>query len=322
MSTDISPYSQTHVEPVNGYPSDNQRCGDSSAPATYDDLVRNSALFWEKLRALLGLTSKTLKVPTVGGNSLDLHRLFIEVTSRGGIERVVKDRKWKEVIGAFSFPTTITSASFVLRKYYLKFLYQLEHVYYLEKPVSSIQSTDEAMRSLANDSPNPEEGVDEGQVGYEYHGFIDGKFDHGYLMTVKIGSQEMRGVLYHIPETPRQSQQTMETPSAAVPSSQRRHRKKAKLTVVDSQKPKCHRSGYNFFFAEQHARLKPEYPGQERNITKKIGHMWSNLTESEKQVYQDKGVKDVERYRMEMSEYKSSHESGAAAAAAASTVAQ
>jgi hypothetical protein len=62
MSTDISPpYSQTHVEPVNGYPSDNKRCDDSSVPAKYDDLVRNSALFWEKLRAFLGLTSKTLK---------------------------------------------------------------------------------------------------------------------------------------------------------------------------------------------------------------------------------------------------------------------
>ncbi|CAA0382278.1 High mobility group B protein 10 [Arabidopsis thaliana] len=319
MSTDISPpYSQTHVEPVNGYPSDNKRCDDSSVPAKYDDLVRNSALFWEKLRAFLGLTSKTMKVPTVGGNTLDLHRLFIEVTSRGGIERVVKDRKWKEVIGAFSFPTTITSASFVLRKYYLKFLFQLEHVYYLEKPVSSLQSTDEALKSLANESPNPEEGIDEPQVGYEVQGFIDGKFDSGYLVTMKLGSQELKGVLYHIPQTPSQSQQTMETPSAIVPSSQRRHRKKSKLAVVDTQKPKCHRSGYNFFFAEQYARLKPEYHGQERSITKKIGHMWSNLTESEKQVYQDKGVKDVERYRIEMLEYKSSHESGATA----STVAQ
>jgi len=127
-------------------------------------------------------------------------------------------------------------------------------------------------------------GIDEPQVGYEVQGFIDGKFDSGYLVTMKLGSQELKGVLYHIPQTPSQSQQTMETPSAIVQSSQRRHRKKSKLAVVDTQKPKCHRSGYNFFFAEQYARLKPEYHGQERSITKKIGHMWSNLTESEKQV--------------------------------------
>uniref|UniRef100_A0A1J3G1M6 High mobility group B protein 10 n=2 Tax=Noccaea caerulescens TaxID=107243 RepID=A0A1J3G1M6_NOCCA len=325
MSTDISPYSQIHVDPVNGYPSDKKTCGDSSGTAKYDDLVRSSALFWEKLRALLGFSTNTLKVPTVGGTSLDLHRLFVEVTSRGGIEKVIKDRKWKEVIGAFNFRNTITSASFVLRKYYLKFLYQLEHVYYFQKPASSIQSTDEAMKNLASASPNPEEGIDEPQIGCSVHGFIDGKFESGYLVTMKIGSQELKGVLYHMAKTPSQPQQTMETPASATgPSSQRRHKKRSKLALVDSQKPKCHRSGYNFFFAEQYARLKPEYHGQERSITKKIGHMWSNLTESEKQVYQDRGVKDVERYRTEMLEYKSSHESGAAAASAsaAATVPQ
>ncbi|VVA97483.1 unnamed protein product [Arabis nemorensis] len=317
MSTDISPYSQNHVEPVNGYPSDNKTCdGSSATTAKYHDLVRSSDLFWEKLKALPEFSSKSLKVPTVGGNTLDLHRLFVEVTSRGGIEMVIKERKWKEVIAAFNFPTTITSASFVLRKYYIKFLFQMEHVYYLQKPVSSIQSPDEAMKSFINASPNPEEGIDEPQAGFVVDGFIDGKFDNGYLVTVKIGSQEMKGVLYHIPETPSQPQQTLETSPATVPSSQRRYKKKSRLAQVDSQKPKCHRSGYNFFFAEQYARLKPEFHGQERSITKKIGHMWSNLTESEKQVYQDKGVKDVERYRVEMLEYKSSHDSGAAATVA------
>lgn len=28
------------------------------------------------------------RVPTVGGKALDLHQLFLEVTSRGGIEKV------------------------------------------------------------------------------------------------------------------------------------------------------------------------------------------------------------------------------------------
>lgn len=128
-------------------------------------------------------------------------------------------------------------------------------------------------------------GIDEPQIGCSVHGFIDGKFESGYLVTMKIGSQELKGVLYHMAKTPSQPQQTIETPASATgPSSQRRHKKRSKLALVDSQKPKCHRSGYNFFFAEQYARLKPEYHGQERSITKKIGHMWSNLTESEKQV--------------------------------------
>ena len=28
------------------------------------------------------------RVPTTGGKALDLHRLFVEVTSRGGLEKV------------------------------------------------------------------------------------------------------------------------------------------------------------------------------------------------------------------------------------------
>ncbi|KFK38670.1 hypothetical protein AALP_AA3G144700 [Arabis alpina] len=313
MSTDISPYySQSHVEPLNGYPSDNKTCDGSSALVKYDDLVRNSALFWEKLRALPDFSSKTLKVPTVGRTALDLHRLFVEVTSRGGIEKVIQDRTWKEVISTFNFPNTITSASYVIRKYYLKFLHQLENLYYLQKPVSSNQSQDEAMKSFNNASPNPEEGTEGVQVGCSVQGLIDGKFDSGYLVTVKIGSQEMKGVVYHIPEAPSQSKKTPKTSSATVPASQRRPRKKSKLDVVDPQKPKCHRSGYNFFFSDQHSKLKAtEYKGQ--NMTKIIGHKWSSLTESEKKIYQAQGDKDVERYRIEMLKYKALHDSGAAA---------
>lgn len=124
-------------------------------------------------------------------------------------------------------------------------------------------------------------GADEPLIGSMVDGVVDGKFEGGYLVTMKVGSQVMKGVLYHAS----QPQQTMGTPSATmVPSSQRRAKKKARGAEVDSQKPKCHRSGYNFFFAEQYARLKPEYHGKERIITKMIGRMWGNLSEPEKQV--------------------------------------
>ncbi|KAF8052789.1 hypothetical protein N665_1505s0012 [Sinapis alba] len=304
MST-VSPSSQL----VQVVPDNQNNTGVSYASVKYEDLVRNSDIFLEHLRALLGLHGNTLRVPTVGGNTLDLHRLFVEVTSRGGIEKVIKERRWREVIGAFNFPNTITSASFVLRRYYLKFLFQMEHVYYLKQSDSSMKSAEEALQSL---SLNLEEGADEPLIGSMVDGVVDGKFEGGYLVTMKVGSQVMKGVLYHAS----QPQQTMGTPSATmVPSSQRRAKKKARGAEVDSQKPKCHRSGYNFFFAEQYARLKPEYHGKERIITKMIGRMWGNLSEPEKQVYQDRGVKDVERYRTEMLEYKSAHEAGASASA-------
>ncbi|KAG2305711.1 hypothetical protein Bca52824_025459 [Brassica carinata] len=315
MST-VSPSSQL----VQVVPDNQNNTGDQKVK--YEDLVRNSDIFLEHLRALLGLHGNSLKVPTVGGSTLDLHRLFVEVTSRGGIAKVIKDRRWREVIGAFNFPNTITSASFVLRRYYFKFLFQMEHVYYLEQSASSMKPAEEAMQSL---NLNLEEGADEPQIGGVVNGVIDAKFEGGYLVTMKVGSKVMKGVIYHVANrSSQQPQQTMGIPpSGMVPSSQRRAKKKARVAAeVDSQKPKCHRSGYNFFFAEQYARLKPEYHGKERIITKMIGRMWGNLSESEKQVYQDKGVKDVERYRTEMLEYKSAHEAGASASAAAAIVAQ
>lgn len=317
MST-VSPSSQL----VQVVPDNKNNTGDSSDKVKYEDLVLNPDIFLEHLRALLGMLGNPLKVPTVGGSSLDLHRLFVEVTSRGGIAKVIKDRRWREVIGAFNFPNTITSASFVLRRYYFKFLFQMEHVYYLDQSVSTMKSAEEAMHSL---SLNLEEGADEPGIGSVVNGVIDAKFEGGYLVTMKVGSKVMKGVLYHGVKRPsQQPQQAMGTPPSGMAlASQRRAKKKARgAAEVDSQKPKCHRSGYNFFFAEQYARLKPEYHGKERFITKMIGRMWGDLSESEKQVYQDKGVKDVERYRTEMMEYKSAHEAGASASAAAATVAQ
>ena len=52
--------------------------------------------------------------------------------------QVIRDRKWKEVISAFNFPSTITSASFVIRKYYLSLLYHFEQVYFFQKEIPSI----------------------------------------------------------------------------------------------------------------------------------------------------------------------------------------
>ncbi|KAL0900220.1 hypothetical protein Bca101_084181 [Brassica carinata] len=167
--------------------------------------------------------------------------------------------------------------------------------------------------------------TDEPQIGSVVDGVIDGEFEGGYLVTIKFGSQVLKGVLYLCAKRPRcQPQETMGTPPSGMPpASQRPAKKKARVTtVVDPQKPKCYKSGYNFFFPDLYARLKPEYHGEEMIITMMIGPMWGNLYESEKQVYKDKGVKDVERYRTEMLEYKSAHEAGASVSAAAATVAQ
>ncbi|XP_020583329.1 high mobility group B protein 10-like isoform X2 [Phalaenopsis equestris] len=48
---------------------------------------------------------------------------------------VIKDRIWKDVISAFNFPSTITNASFVLRKYYISLLQHYEEVYFFRNKV-------------------------------------------------------------------------------------------------------------------------------------------------------------------------------------------
>ncbi|XVF33828.1 hypothetical protein REPUB_Repub18cG0004600 [Reevesia pubescens] len=152
-------------------------------------------------------------------------------------------------------------------------------------------------------------------------GTIDGKFDNGYLVTVKLGSDQFKGVLYHIPQMLHlsQSSNTLDVPHCL-------RRKRSCLALQNPSRPKSNMSGYNFFFAEHYAqsqtgvviifslcehyaRLKPLYYGKEKAISKNIGHLWSNLTEAEKQIYQEKVMKDEERYRTKMLEYRSYYDS-------------
>ncbi|KAL0306181.1 UNVERIFIED_CONTAM: High mobility group B protein 10 [Sesamum radiatum] len=271
--------------------------------AEYQEIIQNPDIFLQKLQAFHVFYGTKFRIPTIGGSRLDLHQLFLEVTSRGGIEKVIRDRRWKEVTAAFKFPTSITSASFVLRKYYLSLLYHFEQVYYFRKEEPSISQAGQTLPHAVNGgaaadqlpaSPNLEDGS-------LITGTIDGKFDYGYLVTVNLGSEELKGVLYHTSSDLDVSQSFSASGDPA-----QRTRRKHQIALRDPAHPKRNRSGYTFFFAEQYQRLRPLYHGQERAISKKIGQLWSRLTEAEKQVYQEKGVRDKERYKAEMLEYKSS----------------
>ncbi|KAL7103277.1 hypothetical protein ACP275_08G169800 [Erythranthe tilingii] len=282
--------------------------------AEYHEIIQEPDTFRQKLHNFHVFYGTKFRVPTLGRNPLDLHRLFLEVTSRGGIEKVIKDRRWKEVTGAFNFPSTITSASFVLRRYYLSLLYHFEQVYYFRKEEPYIPSNDQA--SWSADGSTLPLSLDDGAASDHFTesptpedislvtGTIDAKFDCGYLVTVNFGAENLTGVLYHIPEEPNNALQSMS--GSGDPSSHHRSRRKHQVAFRDPAHPKRNRSGYTFFFAEQYHRLRPLYHGQERTISKKIGQLWSRLTEAEKQVYQEKGLRDKERYKAEMLEYKPS----------------
>ncbi|XP_055802190.1 high mobility group B protein 10-like [Solanum dulcamara] len=292
--------------PSQGYPFSYPK-----AEAEYGEIVQNSQLFWNKLEQFSTSLPTNFRIPLVAGTPLDLHRLFVEVTSRGGIEKVIRERKWGEVKGIFRFPSSVTSASFVLRKYYLSMLYHFEQVYYFRKAEPSVSVADPTNRNVSGSAAehSNDDSAATNQCSESYNledgnslvGTIDAKFDYGYVITVNLGSENLKGVLYHTPALPHQFQKvnTLARPSQRI--------RKRQVAFKDPSRPKSNRSGYNFFFAEHYARLKPSYQGQERAISKRIGLLWSQLTEAEKQVYQEKGVRDKERYRAEMLEYKTSN---------------
>ncbi|CAK9157821.1 unnamed protein product [Ilex paraguariensis] len=135
-----SPYGQSHhsSRETKTYP---------KPEAEYQEIKQNPDVFFEKLQGFHTSFGTKFSVPTVAGKALDLHHLFVEVTSRGGIEKVIRDRKWKDVIVGLN-PSTITSASFVLRKFYLSLLYHFEQAYYFRKEVPSISVADPASRVI------------------------------------------------------------------------------------------------------------------------------------------------------------------------------
>lgn len=131
---------------------------------------------------------------------------------------------------------------------------------------------------------------------FEAIGRIDGKFDCGYLVSVQLGSEILNGVLYHPEEHVPNSKSTIQSCSAIIhfnstilPSSdqknKRSRRRRRKRGDIDPSRPKPNRSGYNFFFAEKHSKLKSLYPEREREFTKMIGESWNNLGQEERMVY-------------------------------------
>jgi len=132
-------------------------------------------------------------------------------------------------------------------------------------------------------------------VGSPVIGVIDGKFESGYLITVTIGKEKLKGVLYQAPPAPNpinQMPQTSSLKTEIAPTTttlglhrrRKRRRKKSEIRRRDPAHPKPNRSGYNFFFSEQHARLKPLYPGKDREISRMIGELWNKLKDHEKAV--------------------------------------
>ncbi|MCO5582773.1 hypothetical protein L7F22_036672 [Adiantum nelumboides] len=315
------------------------------ALASHEAVVADRDLFYDTLNKFHASLGTRLSIPTIGGKELDLHLLYVEVSSRGGLEQVIRERKWKEVTVVFHFPPTTTSASFVLRKYYVSLLHHYEQVYYFGTQGSLV--TPPVTASIPNQSPGHQSvdngsminnGVESGElvikkrrrriedspqlheadfavpIGHAVSGVIDGKFERGYLVTVTVGTEKLRGILYHLPlenVTPQFASVSEMAKGVVMDSApevrrRRKRRRKDEMPKKDPNAPKPNRSGYNFFFQEHRKRLKALHPDKDKELSKMIGELWNKQTEEERAIYQERGIKDKERYKIEMEVYRGS----------------
>uniref|UniRef100_A0A0E0M419 HMG box domain-containing protein n=1 Tax=Oryza punctata TaxID=4537 RepID=A0A0E0M419_ORYPU len=289
---------------------------------SHEEVANDRAAFMDTLRRFHSLMGTKFMIPVIGGKEMDLHALYVEVTSRGGLAKVMEERKWREVMARFSFPATTTSASYVLRRYYLSLLHHYEQVYFfrahgalLPPAASALTKTPRRkMRGSSEQPPPPEAGkrmalperLGGEPCSFSVTGSIDGKFEDGYLVTVKIAAETLRGVLYRVAPPPPPAAaaalfSAAAPPAAATPAppaatwSRRRQR--------DPAQPRPNRSAYNFFFKEKHPELKATHPHREREYSKMIGDAWNRLAGDDKMVYYRYSAEDKERYKREMQEY-------------------
>ncbi|WVZ75454.1 hypothetical protein U9M48_023504 [Paspalum notatum var. saurae] len=287
--------------------------------AEHADVVADAARFRAALERLHAHMGTRLKVPIIGGKDLDLHQLYKEVTSRGGIDKVKAENRWREVTASFIFPATATNASFMLKKYYMSLLYHFEQLYFFrvqgwyQQEIDSRTNSSAEVKTEAQASHKRKRGSNaypsdttSSSNNIDVDVIIDGKFEHGYIVTVIMGSKSTKAILYNCTEEP--ALPTVVPPVASnitdLKSGRRRRRRRKKLSTTDPRHPKPNRSGYNFFFQDQHRILKPQYPGQDRQISKMIGERWNSLSPEDKAVYQERGVQDKERYRTQLAAYK------------------
>lgn len=121
-------------------------------------------------------------------------------------------------------------------------------------------------------------------VGNVVTGSIDGKFEQGYLVTVEVGNEKLRGVVYHVP--PGCGSQFARIPCYSRKETPEEKKRKLKEELrKDPNAPRATRTGYNFFYVEQRAKLKLLYPDKERELTRMAGEAWNRLTDEEKLVY-------------------------------------
>jgi len=79
----------------------------------------------------------------------------------------------------------------------------------------------------------------------------------------------------------------------------------AKKEKRDPDAPKAAKNSFIFFCSEKRSEVKEENPGMKpSDITKKLGKMWREMDDEDKEEFQDKAKEDKERFNDEMGDYE------------------
>mmetsp|Transcript_17604 Transcript_17604/g.38402 ORF Transcript_17604/g.38402 Transcript_17604/m.38402 type:complete len:322 (-) Transcript_17604:826-1791(-) len=271
-----------------------------AALATHEEVLADSQLFLNTLQKFRVAMGGSLgRIPHVAGKELDLHKLYTQVTGKGGLDKVIRDKLWKEISAVFSFPPTCTSGSYTLRKYYSKFLHDYEQVYFFRNvgapvppPVTASSKTEGEHSGLTSPKKKKQKksngaktkGAPEPPpplLGARVTGTIDSRFDFGYFVTVHHHGQEFKGILYH--QEPHANgeqpvnptflpQATAEFLASPEPS---KGKKKKRDGKKDRNAPKMNKTAFNFFSVEAREKVKQQDPTLgEKDISRAVGEMW------------------------------------------------
>ncbi|EFJ29320.1 hypothetical protein SELMODRAFT_35551, partial [Selaginella moellendorffii] len=273
--------------------------------ADHREVVADEKLFLSTLSKFYEAMGGTpLRLPRFHGKDFEIHRLYCEVSEQGGMLKVIREKKWKDIATAFDLPRNVTNPVFFLRKNYETFLHHYEQVYFHRKtgahipppgplPMPAPVSENIKDHDSNNDSSklNQTPANPASSLGHTVTGAIEGKFEHGYFVTVVVGSEKLRGVIYSLLDPPDKKAGNIK---ARPPKKEKRKRRVEGIKSV--------RNGYNFFVGEQRQKLKGG--GGRDEMSKIIGDLWSKLSEEEKEPYREMSKRDKERFSREVEEKK------------------
>jgi len=94
--------------------------------------VEDEKTFFDRLYTFMNDRGSPIeKIPIFDHKELDLYQLYKGVISRGGLERVIEHKLWRQITNELSVDPERTDAGFRLRIHYLKYLYPYERKFFL-----------------------------------------------------------------------------------------------------------------------------------------------------------------------------------------------